>query len=462
MKNLFVLILILNFQSAFNQVFDIDTIQYNGSIDNRINLVILPDGYQSNELSKFKTDAENFSLGFFDERPYFEYQNYFNVFIINVPSNESGANHPRTNNIGHDMDGYHPSLTVDNYFGSTFDYKGVHRRLFPEDTIAVENVLQSNFSSYDMVLVLVNTEYYGGSGSEFTTISSDHSAIELGIHEFGHSFVNLADEYYAGDYYAEERINMTKTNYPNLIKWRNWLNVNGVGIYQHHGGGEATNWYHPSENCKMMSLDAPLCSVCIEGTIEKIHSLVSPIDLYSPTNSDNIKLKNPTEFSIELNDPNPNTLKIEWSLNGSIIYNDVETVLIDPNQLISGENTIQVQVEDTSTLLKIDKHESIHIYSVLWTIDLSLGFDEVTEERIKIQISPNPTSDLINIDLDDRIGENIDVKVFSMMGQEVVNEFQNLTSESIQLNLDGLKTGIYIIQIRLSSGHIISKRIIKK
>ena len=78
------------------QVFEVDTIQYNGSISSRINLVILGDGYQESELNQFALDAGNFSTEFFTQSPYREYRNYFNVFIIKVPSDESGASHPGT------------------------------------------------------------------------------------------------------------------------------------------------------------------------------------------------------------------------------------------------------------------------------------------------------------------------------------------------------------------------------
>ena len=78
------------------QQFDVDTLAFNGNSDKHINLVILSDGYRQSELTKFITDATNFTNGFFNEVPFSNYKKYFNVFIIKVPSNQSGASHPGT------------------------------------------------------------------------------------------------------------------------------------------------------------------------------------------------------------------------------------------------------------------------------------------------------------------------------------------------------------------------------
>ena len=92
----FILAFYLTCFPSFGQVFDLDTLQYNGDIHHLINLVILGDGYQEHELPQYLIDASNFAETFFSNRPYSEYQQFFNVFAIKVPSNESGASHPGT------------------------------------------------------------------------------------------------------------------------------------------------------------------------------------------------------------------------------------------------------------------------------------------------------------------------------------------------------------------------------
>lgn len=247
-----ILLLLLNWMAVSAQVFEVDTIHYTGDITKRINLVILSDGYQQNELAKFVTDAESFSTAFFAESPYKEYKDYFNVLIIKVPSKESGASHPGTATDVTEPN--HPVKQVDNYFGSTFDYYNIHRLLVPTNGAAISNVLATNFPAYDQVLILTNSPYYGGSGGTYATASLHSSANEIAIHEIDHSLVRLKDEYYAGDGYASEGINMTQETNPSTVRWANWNNSNGVGVYQHCCSGNSASWYRPHQNCKMRYL----------------------------------------------------------------------------------------------------------------------------------------------------------------------------------------------------------------
>src|SRR5690554_5643272 len=106
------------------QKFEMDTVLYNGNTDHFINIVILGDGYLESELSQFTLDAQNISSALFNEPPFKNYQGFFNVFTIKVPSNESGAA----------MD---PNNLIDNYFGSTFGYAGIERLLVPTKTFNI-------------------------------------------------------------------------------------------------------------------------------------------------------------------------------------------------------------------------------------------------------------------------------------------------------------------------------------
>src|SRR5690606_39421629 len=78
------------------RVCEVETIKMSGEDDKRINLIILSEGYQAYELTQFRIDAINFTNAMFNESPFKEYANYFNVHIIKVPSNQSGADHPGT------------------------------------------------------------------------------------------------------------------------------------------------------------------------------------------------------------------------------------------------------------------------------------------------------------------------------------------------------------------------------
>jgi len=99
MKRLLLLLtLMLISITTIAQTFPTQAIFNNGDDSKRINLVILPDGYQSSELNDFVTDATAFTNAMFSQSPFLEYKNYFNVYVILVPSQESGADHPATAN----------------------------------------------------------------------------------------------------------------------------------------------------------------------------------------------------------------------------------------------------------------------------------------------------------------------------------------------------------------------------
>jgi len=461
MKSTALFIALLLGQISFSQVFDTDTLLWNGDADKRINLVILSDGYQESELAQFTTDANGFMNAFLGETPYQEYKNYFNVIAINVPSNESGANHPGT---AIDVsEPQHPVAEVDNYFGSSFDSFGIHRLLVAENTSAVYSVLADNFPLYDQVIVIVNSPFYGGSGGQIAVTSTEQSANEIAIHEIGHSFTSLKDEYYAGDIYAAEGINMTQETNANEVRWVNWMDDNGIGIYQHCCGGNSANWYRPHEQCKMRYLGFPFCSVCVEGTIEEIHDRVSPIDSYSPDNGNEVAVFEPMSFEANLIEPNPNTLRSSWLLNSVEIAQNTASVELEAADLEDGINLLQFMVEDTSTYLRVDNHSESHLYTILWELDQSaLGITSISEKKISVSLYPNPTSHLVNIKIDDSGQSDFTVRVTDISGREFMNQNVENSSGEVQLDLKPFRAGVYIVNIALDSGEVISKRILKQ
>lgn len=81
------------FPGCFAQRYAIDTLQYQGTDQKVVNLVILGDGYTQAQLTDFEEDAKRFTDYFFQTEPFRQYSNYFNVFAIKTPSPESGATH---------------------------------------------------------------------------------------------------------------------------------------------------------------------------------------------------------------------------------------------------------------------------------------------------------------------------------------------------------------------------------
>jgi len=435
----------------FAQKFDVDTLVYNGNSNQYINLVILGDGYTNAEMTKFTTDATKFKDYFFLKAPYSNYKNYFNVFIIKTPSISSGVKHPGT---ASDCSSASPLVPVSNpntYFGTTFDTSGIHRLVSPTNYSVITTVLANNFPNYDQVIILANSPYYGGSGGYYATATLDPSSDEVAVHEIGHSFAGLADEYWAGSQYAMEKPNMTQDSNPSTIKWKNWLTFGtGIGIYEHVGYG----WYKPSNGtCDMGSLNKPFCAVCTETIVEEIHGLVNPIKSHAPLNSANT-ISKPIYFSLNITKPIPNTIKTEWLLNGIKIGNNVDSVLINPSSLTTGNNSLSVTVTDTTKLTRSNLHLTSHVYVTNWSIskvNTEIQNISSTNNLLEVKLYPNPSSDFLSISYKADKQEKISIRVFSSVGTLVqsVTEQKWIDSENaLKINIRNYPAGSYYIEFR--------------
>ena len=440
------------------QSFQIDTIQWTGPTHNRINLVILGDGYTSGTLAKFVRDAEDFTGYFFATTPYREYVNYFNVIAISVPSNQSGASHPGT--ASDVVEPVHQVSNVDNYYGSTFDYHKIHRLLVATNTSAIVSVLAQNFPMYDQVIMLVNTPYYGGSGGIIPTASLAIGSSEIALHELGHSFVGLKDEYYAGDQFASEGINMTTESNPNLCRWKNWLGSGDIGIYQHCCGQNSSSWYRPHENCKMRFLFKPFCSVCIEATVERMHDLVSPLDAYFPQNAEIPNLQQPLTFELILVESIPNSLKIEWAMNGRRLNICSSSAVISPSDLISGNNQLQATIQDTTHFLEVDEHHIIHSTSIIWNVNRQ--GEIVNTDSLDVRLFPNPVRDILNVSASNRLNENYEVAVVDATGRKLFGRKIHCDNRYSEIKMSGLSSGVYFVEIVFESGSKVTRRIFKE
>ncbi len=374
---------------ASAQIFPVVTILDNGLSSKRINYVFLSDGYQSGQLNTFVTNVTTVKDFIFTQTPYQQYQNFFNFYAIKVPSTDSGADHPG-NASDEGSSPAQPVLVANTYFNSTFDYAGTHRLMVAQDGAAINNVLAANFPTYNQAVVLTNSTYYGGSGGAVAAATVDPSSNEVAIHEIGHSFANLADEYEI-DGQGEKPNRTTNTN-PATVKWKNWLGYNnGTGAIGIYDIGVAGGWQRPHQNCKMRFLGVPFCSVCQEAFINKIYSLVTPIYSYLPASS-SVTVNASTTFSATLTQPIPNTLTTVWKLNAATIATGVSTVNITPAQLNQGNNTLTLFVTDGTTLSRSYLPGTGYVFSQTWTISppplpLEMLTFEATKEKENVNLN---------------------------------------------------------------------------
>jgi hypothetical protein len=465
MKNKLLLLLVFIAGSTFGQtVIGVDTLIKTGPVNKRINLVIMGDGYTNPQIPQFITDAGAVANYLLNTPPFNNYQNYFNVFAIKCVSTQSGVTHPGTaTDVSEPAS---PVMNVTNYFDTQFDNFNIHRLIYSNDQSTVYSVLAANFPAYDQVLILGNSPEYGGAGGAFAVSSLHSAAKEIVVHEIGHSFADLADEYWAGISYASELANMTANSNTTTVKWAPWLGIGATGVYAHGSSAPENGWFRPHQNCKMRYLNSPFCPVCKEAIIEKIHSLTNPVDAYSPANTSAVSVATSAQwFKTTLVKPNPNTLKRDWKLNGTPVANNSDSVLINSGMVNNGNNTLTFTVIDTTGLSKDVPHTSMHSYSVVWSLSkTATGISEV-KPQLEFSVFPNPASDKITLSYTIMEASHMAVSVMDVSGRklaDVSNSTEAAGTYHKEVTLSALPPGIYFLNITINGQHINHKFVIFK
>lgn len=449
------------------QEFEVETIARTGDDDKRINLVFLSDGYQEHELNKFKTDVRLILLELFLTTPFKEYKNYFNVHIIKVPSNVSGASRD-------------PNNLIDNYFGSTYFFAGIERLLVPSYDNKVASVLADNFPEYDQAFVLVNDDKYGGSGGWLATSSTNVQAGQIMIHEIGHSMADLSDEYWAGPQFARESPNMTRTTDPNNVKWANWYGDNEIGIYPHP---EDPGWHKPHQSCKMEVLGLPFCAVCRETFIHTFYDMVPMIQTSRPVGNEG--LSDQQNFSVLTQMPNPFSLRNFWLLDTDTLSRNELSVTLDLANLSNGQHDLKMNIADYTELSRKD---NIPMDIVTWAInkngsEVSLttnlsrqtvsrldflgksdqivtAIDDDFIKEIRLKAFPNPVSDQLKITFFNPRPAPFQMKVIGLNGQAFQAEERGNLSQGEQefiIDTSALQQGMFLVQIQLGDKLVIHK-----
>lgn len=160
-----------------------ETVINNGPSGNRIDIVVVGDGYTLSELNKYQLNVSNILNGYLTQAPFASYINFFNVHRIDVISSESGVDEPDY--------GIYRNTALD----MSYNCNGISR-LLCIDTAKAWNAA-SVAPGADQILALANSTRYGGAGYSnlATSAAENNSSTEIILHEFGHSFGGLADEY---------------------------------------------------------------------------------------------------------------------------------------------------------------------------------------------------------------------------------------------------------------------------
>lgn len=257
-------------------------IQYNGDSSEKVDLVFIGEGYTAGEQEKFNADVKRFAGLLFENAPFTEHRSDFNIWGVNIISEESG-----TDSSGKGI--FRNTALNSGYY--TF---GVDRYLTTPDMKSIRDAVWD--VPCDAIFILVNAETYGGGGMyNFYAIGTADNERTPGVfvHEFGHSFAGLADEYFSSEVaYSDDFYNLKQEPWePNITtlvdfdkKWKDLLPANtpvptpldnthkdGIGVFE-GGGYLAKGIYRPKDHCMMRDY-APFCPACNRAIVRMIDYL---------------------------------------------------------------------------------------------------------------------------------------------------------------------------------------------
>ena len=327
-----------------------------------IDVVILGDGFTAEQMDTFHAKARVVRDGFLADPPLSNYAAFFNFHAIEVTSAESGADHP--------------GRPADTALGAGYNC-GRIERLVCVNGGRIEGVLNRSVdaAARDVILILVNDRQYGGSGGAYSVAYTGREMVPMMVHEFGHSFARLADEY------VEEgrgRCTGREPRQPNVtfvteradVKWnagggppRGWIEPgtavptvdrnSGVGLYEgayycRHGV------YRPTYSSRMRDGSRHWGPVNEEVIVKTIHRRTSVIAAVTPkTDARSWAAAGSRTFAATLVRPAPDTLSVEWRLNGTPV-GTADSVSIDFEAAGVGDHVLELVVADTTAKVRND------------------------------------------------------------------------------------------------------------
>jgi hypothetical protein len=251
-----------------------------GDPHSSVDLAFIAEGYKADEMEKFREDVKKMADYLFSEAPFSEYKNKFNIWAVEAISQESGTDIPGE------------GIFVNTAMNSSFYTFDIDRYLTTRDIKSVNDF--AAVVPHDNIIVLINSSRYGGGGvyNYYSGTTCGHQlSPKVFIHEFGHGFAGLADEYYSSSVAYDEFYPLNVEPWePNIttmvnfdLKWKKMISkdtpqptpaeekyINVTGLFE--GGGYSTKGIFRSEtDCRMKSNGSKgYCSVCRNAIKEMI------------------------------------------------------------------------------------------------------------------------------------------------------------------------------------------------
>ena len=251
-----------------------------GKPETSVDLAFIAEGYKAEEMIKFRDDVKKMADYLFTEAPFSEYKDRINIWAVEAVSADSGTDIPGEK--------YYVNTVLNSSF-YTFD---LDRYLTTQDIKSVNDY--AAVVPHDNIIVLINSDKYGGGGvyNYYSGTTTGHPlSLKVFIHEFGHGFAGLADEYYSSEVAYEEfyplNVEPWEPNITTMVdfdsKWKKIIDKgtpvptppeekyrNVTGLFE-GGGYSAKGIFRPEMECRMKSNSSKgYCSVCREAIKEMI------------------------------------------------------------------------------------------------------------------------------------------------------------------------------------------------
>ncbi|MDW8382821.1 MAG: M64 family metallopeptidase [Verrucomicrobiota bacterium] len=371
-------------------------IEVHGPRSNRINLLILSEGYTAVQLGQFLRDATNLIQTFFGAEPYQAYRRHFNAYAISVASAQSGSDHPTTGG---------PYRNT--YFNSAYEFYDYVITIPPNGLDPnpangmgkVEQLINTWLPETDIVVLLVNDIQPGGSSGlggpagrsnrkpMITALNPFPPYSDIVVHESGHFFAGLVDEYsspYPG-YVPVEAPNATRKTNRAEIPWRAWIEPDTpiptpaswswagvIGLFE-GAQYQSAGWYRPKWDCKMRTLGSPFCEVCREQIVLRIYEKVQLYDRVYPVNTNIVWSSfSPLSFELMLVQPVNWPLEVRWKTNGVAVAGVAGPRLeIAPTALGSGSHFVEAEIADPTPWVRSDPDNRLYARHQ-WRVNVNL------------------------------------------------------------------------------------------
>jgi hypothetical protein len=317
-------------RSAENCFLGMEEVRHGGKSENRIDVELMGDGYLITQQDKFKKHAEQQMVAFWAEPLYDEYASYFNLWRFDLASKEEGVDDPGAGPQDEAPPPVPPPPAPKK--GKGLKLKSLHefstalncKAAGPQRQVWADPEMVFKWRKYLKVsdglsLCFAKKGELGMGGMGIATTGRMVAV----VHEFGHAFIGLLDEYTnqagppPGRIVAANAVsgNGDKPPLPQAIPWRHWLQAGNpdVGVLQ-GGATYTTGVYRPAATCAMNSGGGgAYCWVCREAGLLRIYEYVNPIDEATPADTTvRVAEKARAEFSVVPMEPKTHKLDVAW------------------------------------------------------------------------------------------------------------------------------------------------------